>query len=177
MAGKVVCDDARIDSPALKVSEDAVLRLKGMRTHSWASRGGLKLEHAIEAFGVDVAGALASDGGCSTGGFTDVLITKGAAKARPPRAPPLAGYPRRAARARTPPLSGLGWGKAPLREGAISAAWGRCGRGRCLRSTWVTASWCCRCGARAPARAPRPAPRAPLIFHDHLMQHGRGVSR
>ena len=102
MAGKVVCDDARIDSPALKVPEDAALRLKGMRTHNWASRGGLKLEHAIEAFGVDVAGAVAIDVGCSTGGFTDVLIAKGAAKARPPCAPPLAGYPRRAARARTP---------------------------------------------------------------------------
>ncbi len=46
--------------------------------HPWASRGGLKLAHALETFDIDVAGALALDIGASTGGFTDVLIQRGA---------------------------------------------------------------------------------------------------
>jgi 23S rRNA (cytidine1920-2'-O)/16S rRNA (cytidine1409-2'-O)-methyltransferase len=46
--------------------------------HPWASRGGLKLAHALDAFGIDVTGALALDIGASTGGFTDVLLQRGA---------------------------------------------------------------------------------------------------
>src|SRR3546814_17509303 len=48
------------------------------RDHPWVSRGGIKLAHAIEHFGLDPAGAIAMDIGSSTGGFTDVLLTKGA---------------------------------------------------------------------------------------------------
>lgn len=46
--------------------------------HPWASRGGIKLAHALDAFGIDVTGALALDIGASTGGFTDVLLQRGA---------------------------------------------------------------------------------------------------
>ena len=48
------------------------------RDHPWVSRGGIKLAHALEAFGLDPAGATAMDIGSSTGGFTDVLLTHGA---------------------------------------------------------------------------------------------------
>jgi 23S rRNA (cytidine1920-2'-O)/16S rRNA (cytidine1409-2'-O)-methyltransferase len=50
------------------------------RDHPWVSRGGIKLAHALDHFGWDVAGAVAIDVGSSTGGFTDVLLTKGAAR-------------------------------------------------------------------------------------------------
>ena len=46
----------------------------------FVSRGGLKLDHALTAFGVDVAGAVCVDLGCSTGGFTDCLLQRGAAR-------------------------------------------------------------------------------------------------
>jgi 23S rRNA (cytidine1920-2'-O)/16S rRNA (cytidine1409-2'-O)-methyltransferase len=55
-----------------------VLELRG-RDHPWVSRGGIKLAHAIDHFGLDPAGAVAMDIGSSTGGFTDVLLTHGAA--------------------------------------------------------------------------------------------------
>ena len=48
--------------------------------HPWVSRGGLKLVHALDAFGIDVTGLIALDIGASTGGFTDVLLTRGAAR-------------------------------------------------------------------------------------------------
>jgi len=50
------------------------------KAHPWVSRGGIKLAHALEHFGWDVAGAVALDVGSSTGGFTDVLLQKGAAR-------------------------------------------------------------------------------------------------
>lgn len=50
------------------------------RDHPWASRGGLKLDKALEAFDLDVTGAVGLDIGASTGGFTDVLLQRGAAK-------------------------------------------------------------------------------------------------
>ena len=50
------------------------------RDHPWVSRGGIKLDHALTHFGWDVAGRTAIDVGSSTGGFTDVLLTRGAAK-------------------------------------------------------------------------------------------------
>jgi len=81
LAGKVVCDNVRIDSPALKVPEDGELRLKGQKEHGWVSRGGMKLAHALAEFPeVSVEGVVAIDVGCSTGGFTDVLLAHGAAK-------------------------------------------------------------------------------------------------
>jgi 23S rRNA (cytidine1920-2'-O)/16S rRNA (cytidine1409-2'-O)-methyltransferase len=50
------------------------------RDHPWVSRGGVKLAHGLDHFGVDVTGATGLDIGSSTGGFTDVLLSRGAAK-------------------------------------------------------------------------------------------------
>jgi 23S rRNA (cytidine1920-2'-O)/16S rRNA (cytidine1409-2'-O)-methyltransferase len=55
------------------------LRAKG-RDFPWVSRGGVKLDHALEYFGVDVSGLTVLDVGASTGGFTDVVLSRGAAK-------------------------------------------------------------------------------------------------
>ncbi|MBN9496380.1 MAG: TlyA family RNA methyltransferase [Alphaproteobacteria bacterium] len=79
MAGLVFSNEKRLDKPGTPVAEDIALEMRG-QPHPWVSRGGLKLAHAIEAFGIDVAGKTAIDVGASTGGFTDVLLTKGAAK-------------------------------------------------------------------------------------------------
>lgn len=56
--------------------EDTALTLKG-RDHPWVSRGGVKLAHGLDHFGWDVTGAVAIDVGSSTGGFTDVLLSRG----------------------------------------------------------------------------------------------------
>ena len=77
MAGLVFVGDRRVDKSGQQVAEDAELVVKG-RDHPWVSRGGVKLAHAIDHFGVDPAGAVAMDIGSSTGGFTDVLLQRGA---------------------------------------------------------------------------------------------------
>ncbi len=79
LAGLVFSGDRRIDKAGQSLAEDAPLTLKG-RDHPWVSRGGIKLAHALDHFGWDVAGAVAIDVGSSTGGFTDVLLTRGAEK-------------------------------------------------------------------------------------------------
>ena len=79
MAGTVFSGERKIDKPGQQLSPDAALEVRG-RDHPWVSRGGIKLAHAIEAFGVNVTGAVAIDVGSSTGGFTDVLLTNGAAR-------------------------------------------------------------------------------------------------
>ena len=79
MAGKVFSGDRRIAKAGDMVAEDAPLEVKG-QDHPWVSRGGLKLAHALHEFGLDPAGAIAVDVGASTGGFTDVLLSHGAAK-------------------------------------------------------------------------------------------------
>ena len=79
MAGLVMLGDKRVDKPGQQVADDAEITVKG-QDHPWVSRGGVKLAHALEAFAIDVAGAVAIDVGSSTGGFTDVLLSKGAAK-------------------------------------------------------------------------------------------------
>ncbi len=77
MAGLVFAGEVKIDKPGHQLAEDAALDLRG-RDHPWVSRGGIKLAHALEHFGLDPAGATAMDIGSSTGGFTDVLLTHGA---------------------------------------------------------------------------------------------------
>lgn len=77
MAGLVFAGETKIDKPGHQIAEDAALEVRG-RDHPWVSRGGIKLAHAIEHFGLDPAGAVAMDIGSSTGGFTDVLLTHGA---------------------------------------------------------------------------------------------------
>jgi 23S rRNA (cytidine1920-2'-O)/16S rRNA (cytidine1409-2'-O)-methyltransferase len=79
MAGKVFSADRRIVKAGDLVAEDAPLEVKG-QDHPWVSRGGLKLAHALAHFALDPKGAVAIDVGASTGGFTDVLLTHGAAK-------------------------------------------------------------------------------------------------
>lgn len=79
MAGKVYCDTKRIDKPGHSLPEDAPLSLKG-EDHPWVSRGGLKLVHGLDHFKIDPSGRTALDVGASTGGFTDVLLSRGAAK-------------------------------------------------------------------------------------------------
>ncbi len=79
LAGLVFVGDRRVDKAGQTLPADAELILKG-RDHPWVSRGGVKLAHALDHFGWDVTGAVAIDVGSSTGGFTDVLLTKGAAK-------------------------------------------------------------------------------------------------
>jgi len=79
MAGLVFVGDRKVDKAGQAVATDAVIDVKG-RDHPWVSRGGVKLAHALEQFGWDVAGAVVLDVGASTGGFTDVALTKGAAR-------------------------------------------------------------------------------------------------
>ncbi len=79
MAGLVFAGDRKIDKPGQQVAEDVVLDVRG-RDHPWVSRGGIKLAHGLDHFGWDVTGAVAIDVGSSTGGFTDVLLTRGAAR-------------------------------------------------------------------------------------------------
>jgi 23S rRNA (cytidine1920-2'-O)/16S rRNA (cytidine1409-2'-O)-methyltransferase len=79
IAGKVMSGTRRLDKPGMRLAIDAPLELKG-QDHPWVSRGGLKLVHGLDAFGIDPDGMIALDIGASTGGFTDVLLTRGAAK-------------------------------------------------------------------------------------------------
>jgi 23S rRNA (cytidine1920-2'-O)/16S rRNA (cytidine1409-2'-O)-methyltransferase len=79
LAGLVFSGDRRVDKAGQTLAADAPLEVKG-KDHPWVSRGGLKLDHALAHFGWDAAGAVAIDVGASTGGFTDVLLTRGAAK-------------------------------------------------------------------------------------------------
>jgi 23S rRNA (cytidine1920-2'-O)/16S rRNA (cytidine1409-2'-O)-methyltransferase len=79
LAGKIFSGTKRIDKAGDPVLEDQPLELRG-EPHPWVSRGGIKLAHALAHFGLDPAGRIALDIGASTGGFTDVLLTHGAAK-------------------------------------------------------------------------------------------------
>jgi 23S rRNA (cytidine1920-2'-O)/16S rRNA (cytidine1409-2'-O)-methyltransferase len=79
MGGHVYSADRRIDKAGQMLAPDAPLEVKG-RDHPWVSRGGIKLAHALDHFGIDVAGRVAMDVGSSTGGFTDVLLSRGAVR-------------------------------------------------------------------------------------------------
>ena len=78
LAGIVFSGETKIAKPGQQLAQDAALEVRG-RDHPWVSRGGIKLAHALEWFDLDPSGAVAMDVGSSTGGFTDVLLTKGAA--------------------------------------------------------------------------------------------------
>ncbi|WBH16998.1 TlyA family RNA methyltransferase [Sphingomonas radiodurans] len=79
MAGLVFVGTRKVDKPGQTIPDDAAIDVRG-RDHPWVSRGGIKLAHGLDHFGWDVAGAVAIDVGSSTGGFTDVLLTRGAAR-------------------------------------------------------------------------------------------------
>jgi 23S rRNA (cytidine1920-2'-O)/16S rRNA (cytidine1409-2'-O)-methyltransferase len=77
LAGLVWSGDRRLDKPGESLDAEIPLELRG-REHPWVSRGGVKLAHALDHFGIDPTGLVALDIGASTGGFTDVLLTRGA---------------------------------------------------------------------------------------------------
>ena len=79
MAGLVYSDTRKLAKSGDTLAEDAPLEVRG-RDHPWVSRGGVKLDHGLNHFGWDVAGAVAIDVGSSTGGFTDVLLSRGATR-------------------------------------------------------------------------------------------------
>lgn len=79
MAGLVFIGDRKVEKPGQQVAEDVLLDVRG-RDHPWVSRGGIKLAHGLDHFGWSVEGAVAIDVGSSTGGFTDVLLSRGAAR-------------------------------------------------------------------------------------------------
>lgn len=78
LSGNVFLKGQRADKASLQVAEGDSLEVRGA-PHPYVSRGGLKLEKALDAFSVNAQGAVAMDVGASTGGFTDVLLRAGAA--------------------------------------------------------------------------------------------------
>ena len=78
MAGLVFVGERKVAKPGEQIASDATIDVRG-RDHPWVSRGGVKLAHGLDHFGWSVEGAVAIDVGSSTGGFTDVLLTRGAA--------------------------------------------------------------------------------------------------
>jgi 23S rRNA (cytidine1920-2'-O)/16S rRNA (cytidine1409-2'-O)-methyltransferase len=79
LAGRVDVDGKRVDKAGTLVAEDAPIRAAGPE-HPYVSRGGVKLAAALDAFGLDPSGEICLDVGASTGGFTDCLLQRGAAR-------------------------------------------------------------------------------------------------
>ena len=79
LAGLVFSGETKIAKAGQTIAADAPLETRG-RDHPWVSRGGIKLAHALGHFDLDPTNAVAMDIGSSTGGFTDVLLTHGAAQ-------------------------------------------------------------------------------------------------
>ena len=79
MQGRVIVEGRRIDKPGTRVDVEAELQLRGGNT-PYVSRGGIKLEGALSAFGFSPSGMVVMDVGASTGGFTDCVLQKGARK-------------------------------------------------------------------------------------------------
>jgi len=77
MSGVVFLNNQRVDKPGAMVAEDAEPEVRGVLM-PYVSRGGLKLEKALDAFHIDVTGKCCIDCGASTGGFTDCLLQRGA---------------------------------------------------------------------------------------------------
>lgn len=77
LAGLVFSGERKIEKAGQPLAEDAPLEVRG-KDHPWVSRGGIKLAHGLDHFGWDVTSAVALDVGSSTGGFTDVLLQRGA---------------------------------------------------------------------------------------------------
>jgi 23S rRNA (cytidine1920-2'-O)/16S rRNA (cytidine1409-2'-O)-methyltransferase len=77
LAGKVLVDEQKLEKAGAQVSPEAAIRLLG-EDLKYVSRGGLKLEHALDHWKIDVTGKVCLDVGASTGGFTDCLLQRGA---------------------------------------------------------------------------------------------------
>lgn len=81
MAGVVLVDEKRVEKPSEQFTREAKIRIKGQTDETkYVGRGGLKLEKALDEFGVDPTGMTCLDVGASTGGFTDCLLQRGARK-------------------------------------------------------------------------------------------------
>src|SRR5579875_2229402 len=78
LAGRVLVNEQKVDKPGASVATDASVRLLGDDLR-YVSRGGLKLEGALQAWKIDLAGRACADVGASTGGFTDCMLQHGAA--------------------------------------------------------------------------------------------------
>ena len=79
LAGSVFAGERRLDKAGMMISADTVLEVRSSAV-PYVSRGGLKLAHGLDHFGIDPQGKVAIDVGASTGGFTDVLLQRGAAR-------------------------------------------------------------------------------------------------
>jgi len=79
LAGKVLVDDQKLEKAGAQVAAECVIRLLG-EDLKFVSRGGLKLERALEHWSIAVTGKVCLDVGASTGGFTDCLLQRGAAR-------------------------------------------------------------------------------------------------
>jgi 23S rRNA (cytidine1920-2'-O)/16S rRNA (cytidine1409-2'-O)-methyltransferase len=79
MARRVLVNGQFVDKAGATVAADDEVRVAELE-HPWVGRGGMKLAHALEQFGISVAGKICADIGASTGGFTDVMLKNGAAK-------------------------------------------------------------------------------------------------
>jgi 23S rRNA (cytidine1920-2'-O)/16S rRNA (cytidine1409-2'-O)-methyltransferase len=78
LAGRVLVNEQKVEKPGAGVADDAAVRLLGEDLR-YVSRGGLKLEAALEHWKIDLAGRICADVGASTGGFTDCMLQHGAA--------------------------------------------------------------------------------------------------
>ena len=79
MQGIVYVDDQKADKPGMSYSEDSLVEIRGKKL-AYVSRGGLKLEKAMQQFPIELGGKIAMDIGASTGGFTDCMLQNGAQK-------------------------------------------------------------------------------------------------
>ncbi len=79
MAGQVYVNNQKVDKAGTEIKEDDVLEVRG-NTLKYVSRGGLKLEKAMQEFPIDLNGKICMDVGASTGGFTDCMLMNGAVK-------------------------------------------------------------------------------------------------
>ena len=77
MAGLVYAGERRLEKAGMTIADDLAIEVRG-KEHPWVSRGGVKLAHALDTFVIDPSGLIALDIGASTGGFTDVLLARGA---------------------------------------------------------------------------------------------------
>lgn len=79
LAGKIYMGEQKLDKPGQMLASNTLVTVREAE-HPYVSRGGMKLAHALEAFGLSVKGMVCMDIGASTGGFTDVLLRAGANK-------------------------------------------------------------------------------------------------
>lgn len=78
MARRILVNGLHVDKAGASVGDDDELAIEQLE-HPWVGRGGIKLAHALQQFGIDVRGKVCADVGASTGGFTDVMLKSGAA--------------------------------------------------------------------------------------------------